>query len=117
MFKETLEGVFRRVDGTLAVSLLGLDGIAVETVGGEGVSLETWSAELGAFVKSLQLSINELDSGDLRQFTLATDRHLALFSAVTSDYFILMILSPDGNFGRARFELRKARFDLQDELS
>ena len=44
MFREVLTGVRDRVEGALAVSLIGLDGIAIESIRGDGVPLE----EMGA---------------------------------------------------------------------
>jgi hypothetical protein len=35
---------------------------------------------------------------------------------VTPEYFILLVMKPDGNYGRARFELAKAKLALRDEL-
>jgi hypothetical protein len=35
---------------------------------------------------------------------------------VTSEYYLLILLSPDGNSGRARFEALKAASVLEKEL-
>ena len=116
MFREVLESIERNVDGTLAISLMGLDGIAIETVNHGGVQLDAISAEFGSFLKTVRVSNQELNTGEVEQFSLVTDRYVTFLSAVTSDYFILMILSRDGNYGRARYELRRAKFVLEDEL-
>jgi hypothetical protein len=39
-----------------------------------------------------------------------------LLSAVTPEYFLLLVMRPDGNYGRARHELSKAKYALRDEL-
>ena len=39
-----------------------------------------------------------------------------VLSAVTSEYYLLILLSPEGNKGRARFEARKAAIVLEKEL-
>ena len=116
MFREVLRGVGDRVDGTLAVSLIGLDGIAVETVSYESVSLEAMGAEFGGFIKSVQVTNTELDTGEVLQFSLVTENYIAFLSAVTSEYYVLLVLRPDGNYGRARFELARAKHLLRDEL-
>ena len=54
MFREVLRGIGDRVEGTLAVSLIGLDGIAVETVSYDSVPLEAMGAEFGGFIKSVR---------------------------------------------------------------
>jgi hypothetical protein len=41
---------------------------------------------------------------------------VTFLSAVTPEYFELLVMRPDGNYGRARFELDKAKHALRDEL-
>ena len=116
MFRELLSGIRDRVDGTLAVSLIGLDGIAIDSVNDADVPLDVLGAEFGGFIKSIRVSNTELNTGDVQQFSLVTEKYITFLSAVTSEYFILLVLRPDGNYGRARFELAKARLSLRDEL-
>ncbi len=116
MFREVLRDIADRVEGTLAVSLIGLDGIAVETINDDSVPLEAMGAEFGGFVKSVRVTNTELDTGEVLQFSLVTEKYIAFLSAVTSDYYVLLVLRPDGNYGRARFELARAKHLLRDEL-
>jgi predicted regulator of Ras-like GTPase activity (Roadblock/LC7/MglB family) len=116
VFKRVLEGIRDRVDGTLAVSLIGLDGIAVESIKSDAVALDVMGAEFGGFVKSVRLSNTDLDTGDVLQFALVTEKYITFLSAITPEYYVLLVLRPDGNYGRARFELEKAKHLLRDEL-
>lgn len=117
MFRQVLQDLERNVEGTLAVSLIGTDGIAIESVGKNDFPLDTLSAELSRFLKTLGAARTDLDTGELEQFVMTTDKYITFLSRVTGEYFILMVLSRGGNYGRARFELRRARFALLDELS
>jgi predicted regulator of Ras-like GTPase activity (Roadblock/LC7/MglB family) len=116
VFKEVLTGLRDRIEGTLAVSLIGLDGIAIDTIGGGDVPLDVLGAEFGSFIKSIRHANTELDTGDVVQFSLVTEKYVTFLSAVTPEYYILLVLRPDGNYGRARFELSKAKHLLRDEL-
>jgi len=116
VFRDVLSGLVQRVDGAIAASLIGLDGIAVETVGAGRVPLDALGAEFGGFVKSIRHADTELDTGEVLQFALVTERYITFLSLVTPEYYILFVLQPDGNYGRARFELSKAKFLLRDEL-
>jgi predicted regulator of Ras-like GTPase activity (Roadblock/LC7/MglB family) len=116
VFRQVLEQIRDRVDGTLAVSLIGLDGIAIEAVNHDSVPLDTMGAEFGSFIKSIRVANTELNTGDVLQFSLVTEKYIAFLSAVTGDYYVLLVMKPDGNFGRARFELSRARHVLRDEL-
>ena len=114
-FRQVLTGIRDRVEGTLAVSLIGLDGIAIDLLNPERVPLDVIGAEFGGFVKSIRPN-PELDTGEVLQFSLVTERYITFLSAVTPEYFILLVLRPDGNYGRARFELARAKNLLRDEL-
>ena len=116
MFKDVLVGVLERVEGSLAASLIGLDGIAVETVNSRQVPIDVLGAEFGGFVKSIRHANTELDTGEVLQFALVTERYITFLSEVTPEYYILLVLQPDGNYGRARFELSRAKYLLRDEL-
>lgn len=116
MFKDVLAGLRERVDGAIAVSLIGLDGIAVDTINEQKVPLEILGAEFGSFVKSIRSANTELNTGDVLQFSLVTEKYITFLSEVTPEYYILLVLRPDGNYGRARHELAKAKHLLRDEL-
>jgi predicted regulator of Ras-like GTPase activity (Roadblock/LC7/MglB family) len=116
VFKRALEEIRQKVSGTLAVSLMGLDGIAIESLNEQGVALDVLGAEFGGFVKAIRLSNTDLDTGEVLQFSVVTERYVTFLSAVTTDYYILLVMQPDGNYGRARFELARAKQLLRDEL-
>ena len=116
MFRDVLGALRNSVEGALAVSLIGLDGIAVETINDHDVPLDVLSAEFGSFIKSIRHANTELNTGEVLQFSLVTERFITFLSEVTPEYYILLVLRPDGNYGRARFELSKAKYLLRDEL-
>ena len=117
MFRKVLTEIRDRVDGTLAVSLIGLDGIAIESINDHDVPLDVLGAEFGGFIKSIRVSNTELNTGEVTQFSLVTEKYVTFLSAVTPEYFILLVMKPDGNYGRARFELARAKTVLRDELT
>lgn len=116
MFRALLDDLHSQVEGCLAASLISLDGIAVASVNTAGVPLDVMGAEFGGFIKSIRLSNTELNTGEVLQFALVTEKYITFLSHVTPEYFILLVLQPDGNYGRARFELSKAKHRLRDEL-
>ena len=116
MFKDVLASLQNSVEGAIAVSLIGLDGIAVETINDHDVPLDVIGAEFGSFIKSIRHANTELNTGEVLQFSLVTEKYITFLSEVTPEYYILLVLRPDGNYGRARFELTKAKYLLRDEL-
>ncbi len=117
MFESRLQHVLEQIDGALAVSLVGQDGIPVESAGGkEGLDLDALAAELLAQTKSITDDHREFDVGKVRQFSVTTERYTILVSSLDRGYFLLLVLGADGVYGRARFELRRALLQFEKDL-
>ncbi len=117
VFQDTLRRVAERVEGTRAVSLVGVDGIPIDSYGElDDLSVEAVSAEMGAFLKTAQFSSSAPEPAAVQQLSIVTDNGITIFSRVTEDYYLLLLLSRNGNSGRGRFELRKAALALEKEL-
>ena len=118
MFLDKLSRISDRIGGVLALSLVAKDGIAVESVSSDpDLDLELLAAELVSQARSITEDHRELQVGDVQQFTVTTDRLTLMVSAVAADYYLLLVLGPEGSYGRARFELRRARLLFADDLS
>ena len=117
IFRETLEGVANRVEGVRALSLIGRDGIILESCGAESESqLEPIAAEITGMLKHLMTEESGNDSGDIQQFIIESGSSILFLVNVTSEYYLMVLLSRDGNSGRARFEARRAAASLEKEL-
>lgn len=117
MFLEQLGLISQRIGGTLALSLVDRDGIPIESLSSNpDIDVEVLAAELVAQIRNLAESYSEVGAGALRQYTVTTDRLTLMVSFVAPDYYLLLVLGRDGNRGRARFELRRARLLLEEEL-
>jgi predicted regulator of Ras-like GTPase activity (Roadblock/LC7/MglB family) len=117
VFQDTLRRVAERVEGTRAVSLVGVDGIAIDSyVSAEGLPMDSLAAETGALVKAAQSARALTEHGPVEQVTLSSDRAATVLHRVTEEYYLILLLARDGNFGRGRFELRKAAAALEKEL-
>ncbi len=115
IFQDTLRRIAERVEGAQAVSLLGVDGIPIDSWGAADLAFESVAAELGTFVKTSSAR-GAAEGGLIQQIVLETDRSTAILSRVTAEYYLLLLLSRGGNSGRGRFELRKAGLALEKEL-
>ena len=117
VFQDNLRRIAERVEGTRAVSLLGLDGIAIDSyVSAGGLPMDSLAAEAGALVKAASTSRALADHGNVSEITVASGSTTSILCRVTPEYYLLLLLARDGNFGRGRFELRKAALVLEKEL-
>ena len=119
MFKDILEAIVERTGGSLGALIMGTDGIAVEKVLGEAgneANLDIAAAEFTSLVRSSQRAGNDTGLGDLRELVISLDKAVILMRLLSRDYFVVLALTPDGNLGRGRFELRKAELQLAGEF-
>jgi predicted regulator of Ras-like GTPase activity (Roadblock/LC7/MglB family) len=117
MFLERLNSVASRIDGAMALALVGADGIPVESVcANDSIDLEMLAAELIAQVRAISNNHYELSVGPVRQLAVRTDRQSLLVSALTPHYYLLLVLGPGVGIGRARFELVRARLLFEQDL-
>ena len=73
-------------------------------------------AEMVSQARAISANHRELEVGDVQQLSVTTERVTLMVSTVTPDYYLLLVLGPEGNYGRARFELRRARLLLEKDL-
>lgn len=117
MFLERLRTVAERVEGAKALSLVAADGIPVESINGDpDLDLEALAAELITQVRAIGDDHREMAVGAVRHFAVTTDQMTLMVSSVSDHYYLLLVLDPEASTGRARFELRRARLLLEDDL-
>ena len=116
MFADRLEAIHGRLDDALAVSLVGSDGIAVESFASVELDLDALAAELLTQVRGMSDDHRELAVGPVRQFAVTTDRYTLMIGALTEDYYLLLVLGAGCGVGRARYELRRAGLDFEQDL-
>jgi predicted regulator of Ras-like GTPase activity (Roadblock/LC7/MglB family) len=120
MFKQTLESILERTEGSLGALIMGTDGIAVEKVFGEAgkeANLDIAAAEFTSLIRSGQRSGNETGLGGLKELVVSLDNCLLVMRVLSRDYFVVLAMTPEGNLGRGRYELRKAELNLAGEFA
>jgi predicted regulator of Ras-like GTPase activity (Roadblock/LC7/MglB family) len=122
-FLPHLESVVTQVDGAIACSVMGFDGIAVETfqapsAADAAASLELTSAwvEYGNTLSQLKNGAELLKAGAVAEVSINTDKLITLMRMVTPEYFVVLGLKPEGNYGKGRYVLRVTAPKLKAEL-
>lgn len=117
MFSELLDTIVTKVEGSLAAVVMGMDGIAIEKRSlDETINVETLAAEYTSAIRLSSSSAQEVGLGLLEEYILLTEDRIITIRMITSDYFLLLLLAREGNIGRARFELKKAKYLLAKEF-
>ena len=116
MFADRLKRIHERLGDALAVSLVGNDGIPVESYSETDLDIEVVAAELLTQVRNIANDQREMAVGPVRQFAVTTDKYALMLGSLTDEYYLLLILGDGGSIGRARYELRRASLDFEDDL-
>ena len=120
MFKEVLETIIERTEGSLGALIMGVDGIAVERSlkeSGQEANLDVAAAEFTSLVRNAQKAGKDTGLGDLRELMISLDSAVVIMRLLGREYFVVLAIAPEGNLGRARYELRKAELQLKKEFA
>ena len=118
MLEAVMDEVASRTPGFRGASVMGTDGIPLmQRVVEEGPDLELFAAEASALLKTLSGLSSQGECGTLRSVQTGGDRWKVLLERITTDYFLLLVVSSDASPGHCRYRLRCAALDLEPELS
>jgi predicted regulator of Ras-like GTPase activity (Roadblock/LC7/MglB family) len=118
-FKEDLEQICGKVAGSFAASVMGFDGIPIETHEArppDGIELQTLLIEYSSIISQVRQAAESLQMGKASEVSIRTEKMVAVARPLTSDYFVVLAMAPEGNIGRARYELRIAGPKLAAQL-
>ncbi len=121
IFKEVIDGMLQKVDGALAVLIVGVDGITIDRAEhpeneAVGLNFDLLAAEYTSLLKTALRTAEDVDVGLLQEMTVFTEQYQFVVKMITGEYYLMFVLRPDGNFGRARYELKKAKILLEKEF-
>ena len=118
-FKTHLEAVCSQVEGSIACSLMGTNGLPVDAhrVTDVGIDMEGLLVEYSSLFSQIQRAAESMQGGQVSELTIHTDRLTTLVRIINPEYFLALALTPDGNVGKGRFALRIIAPQLAPELS
>lgn len=118
-FKDQLKRAVNETPGALLCTLMGNDGIAIDTYETESsVEREITNAtvELTSLLAQVRASTQGLKSGTLKELMVGGQDLMALVRPLTDEYFIALLMEAHGNTGKARYLMRVISPHLVAEL-
>jgi predicted regulator of Ras-like GTPase activity (Roadblock/LC7/MglB family) len=116
-FLEVLRDTVDKVDGAVSAMIIASDGISVQEYTQEKlVDLTGLSAEASAMIRDIGLAADNLGLGEAREFSIISDRCGIIMRKINSDYYLALVIKPDGNYGKGRFILKTAVPRLEGEF-
>ncbi|HEY5937354.1 MAG TPA: hypothetical protein VIU61_22055 [Kofleriaceae bacterium] len=117
MFAELLKKVVDNVDGGLAAVVMGLDGIPVETyTRSDKVDVNTVAMEFSFILGQVRKAGDSLAVGGLEELAVKAQRLTLICRMISPQYFVAVVIGPDGNFGKCRYLVRMATPALNAQL-
>jgi predicted regulator of Ras-like GTPase activity (Roadblock/LC7/MglB family) len=116
-FSDIMKEVVNGTEGALGAMVVGLDGIPVEefTLSSE-MDLQSMTVEYSALLKEIEKGSQASQMGSTKEVTVITDKAMIMLRRLNDEYFFVLVVKPDGNFGKGRFLLRMSAPKLLKEF-
>ncbi len=116
-FDESLRRIANNMEESLGVALVGMDGIVVEEHKKDPLlDLHSLGAEYCTAIRNLEKTSDSLSLGVMRELSIVAEKSTILLKRINDDYFLILVIGSDGNFGKGRFLMKKEIFQLEKEL-
>lgn len=127
-FTAALRSIVDECGGGVGAALMGSDGIPIDQVeatslpdgfpdaGGVGEEIAALGVEFGRILDEARKAADSLGGGAVEEACLRMARFWVLLRSVDSETFLVVVLAPDGNLGKARFLMRRHLVDLRAQL-
>lgn len=106
-FSDVLKDTVEKVDGAVAAMIIASDGIPVEEYVAERlIDLTGLGAEASAMIRDIGFAADNLGLGEAREFSIISDTCGIIMRKINDEYYLSLVIRPDGNYGKGRFVLK-----------
>lgn len=114
---ESLGRVLDQLDAARGVALVDMDGIVVEEQRRDpALDLPALAAECCGLFKTLAQVAQDSGLGAPEEFSVGAAGGQLVVRRITSEYFTLLVIAPNGLFGKGRYLLRREAAAIRQEL-
>jgi predicted regulator of Ras-like GTPase activity (Roadblock/LC7/MglB family) len=125
-FGEVLRTIVEECGGGISAALMGNDGIPIEEYlakgledsAGAGGPAEPTTAgvEFGRILIDIRKASDALGGGSMDETIVQLGRFTLIFRPVDDENFLVLLLRPDGNLGKARYLIRRHMLAIRQEF-
>ena len=117
-YKESLKTVTESVGGGLAAIIMGYDGIPIDEylVDSSQFDLQLLTVEYANLLRDIRRTVELLENGAMEEVSIATDRLRVLVRVINDQFFLVLVITADGNYGKGRYLLNREALKLKDDL-
>lgn len=117
-YRESLKALTESVDGSLAAIIMGYDGIPIDEYITAEVpcDMQLVAVEYANLLRDIRRTVELLENGEMQEVSIATDRLRVLVRIINGEFFLVLVMAADGNFGKGRYLLTREALRLKQEL-
>ncbi len=120
-FRENLQRVVDSVPGALSATIMGFDGIAIDSFihpSSTATDMQTLLVEYSSATQQLRRAAESTpDLGALVELSVIREGNTCLLRPLTEEYFMAVVVAPHGLVGKARYMLRIIAPIMMQDLS
>jgi len=106
-FSDILKEVVNGTEGALGALIVGLDGIPVEEYSlNSDLDIQSMTVEYSTLLKEIEKGSQAAHLGSTKEVTVIAEKAMIMLRRLNDEYFFVLIIRPEGNFGKGRFLLR-----------
>ncbi len=116
---QILAHLVANTDGALGAALGGMDGLLIEQFSNDAkLNLANVVAEHSNLLRSIKIAYAvSLGAGEVGEILITSDKLLGFTKRISDDFFVTLMLEPNGNIGKARLLLDQAVRGLKGMLT
>jgi predicted regulator of Ras-like GTPase activity (Roadblock/LC7/MglB family) len=116
-FSDVLREAVEKVEGAVSAMIIASDGIPVDEYASEKlIDLTGLGAEASAMIRDVGLAAENLGLGEAREFSIISDKCGIIMRRINADYYIALVITPEGNYGKGRFVLKTTVPKIEGEF-
>ncbi|MBW2732883.1 MAG: roadblock/LC7 domain-containing protein [Deltaproteobacteria bacterium] len=117
MFRTQIDHILENCEGALAGTVMGFDGVSLEAVSTKpNLDVKMVSTEFSFVLSQVRKAAEILEVGGLEEVSIRSEHLDFLVRVLNTDYFLAIIMAPDGNLGKGRFLMRLAQTEIRPQL-
>lgn len=117
-FREILKNTVEQVDGAIGAVIMGYDGIAIDEfiLLNESFDVQLLAVEYATLLKEIKQTVDVLKTGSMEEVSISTAEVSILLRVISEEFFLVLMMKRDGNYGKGRYLLRLHSTKLHEML-